>query len=132
MLPDQLPEDIPAEELMRVFVGATTISLEKIAEAYRSIEKGDSQLGVPLLRRLSHNLKGSSYQFGFTELGVVSSHLEALTENLLGRLERISSEDHTALAAGVECLHRLFHSLATGEPPPDSGPVCRMLESRVE
>lgn len=132
MLRDQLPDEIPTEELLRIYLTTGRENLTVMSEAVQSLGLGANDTSLAVLQRLSHNMKGSSYQFGFPEPGHVAAGIELLIAQLLQTARPLLKEDLSTLAEGLACLKNLLESLEKGAPLGDSSAVCARLQARAQ
>ncbi len=124
MRSDQLPDDLPLGELLTIYLRSSRDSLDRIEGALA----GECDLALVL--RLSHNLKGSSLQFGFLETGEVGRAMEDLAGRLLRKAGAPSAEDIAAFQEAVRLVRESLRSIEEDTPPPDRTRICRLLEER--
>ena len=84
MDPARLPEGIPEQFLLDLFVRSGGTRCGGGRSARRWAETG-SEAELADVRRLAHNLKGSSFQLGFDEVAHLASALELFAGELLRR-----------------------------------------------
>ncbi len=113
MNPDLLPEGAD-EELLKIYKDSARKTVEQLSRAADAAGPDELRQHLSLLHRLAHNLKGSSCQFGFVEIGKLAQALEQLAARL-ERAERAPEEDEIrALKAAVAALRGQIENLACG------------------
>jgi len=82
MDPARLPDNIPEAFLLDLFVRSARQTLDRLCEAMQRLAVHPGEPGAREIVRLCHNLKGSSRQMGFDDLGSMAAEMEALAWRL--------------------------------------------------
>jgi chemotaxis protein histidine kinase CheA len=130
MKSDQLPEGIPEEELIRIYVTAARANLSTMTEALERLSSENSFPDLATLHRLSHNLKGSSRQFGFQEPAGVACGMEAFAAQVLQGDGSVTEEDRGLLREAIACLAEMVGQIEEDRPNADPSALCRRLQKR--
>jgi len=110
MDPARVPEGIPVEYLLEVYWRSARSGLARLRQLLEGLPESPNEAGLAEVRRLAHNLKGSSRQLGFDPLGRRAAAVEHRADALLRRApaEGISPAACRRLARSVaslaECL----------------------------
>jgi len=128
---DQLPEGVPEGELVEIFVEASKANIAQMRAALEALGAGPSFPDLATLHRVSHNMKGSSYQFGFPAAGDVAYAMERMTSRMLQQGGSVRGADRSLLLEAVGEIERLLGEIAAGGPLHDTADLCRRLTERV-
>lgn len=130
MRADQLPEDVSFEQLHQIYRDTVRESLQRMEGALQAQAPAGSELGLALIHRLSHNLKGSSLQFGIAPIAAVAGAVEALASALLRSQAAPDEQELSSLAAALDFLSRQVDLLDQGLPLEDAGPFLARFHGR--
>jgi HPt (histidine-containing phosphotransfer) domain-containing protein len=126
---NRLPDDVPIEEVLAVYLDSARSALRQIRQGLDVPRKEDIAPSLPLIHRLAHNLKGASLQLGLPEIGDLAQAVERLSGHL--QLRKIEREDHDLLKDAAERLWEQVKELASGGRVADWNGLCRRMEARL-
>jgi chemotaxis protein histidine kinase CheA len=129
MDPAQLPEGIPEQVLLDLYVRSGGETLRRMREALAHWAESGSEAGLADVRRLAHNLKGASLQLGFSEVARLTSALERFAAELLRRRRGGDPEEVALLKSGVDTAASALDAVAKGEGMPDLEGITKLLEA---
>jgi chemotaxis protein histidine kinase CheA len=127
MKSEQLPEGIPTEDLIRIYASAARSNLSAMNEALDHLGSGSPFPELSTVHRLSHNLKGSSDQFGFQEPAVLAGSIEAFAARALEGGNALPEEDCRLLRQAIENLAEMITLIETDQPLPDPSALSERL-----
>lgn len=127
MDPARLPENIPEAVLLDLFVQAVRQTLDRLREAMGRLAVHPGEPGAREVVRLCHNLKGSSRQMGFDDLGLMAAEMEAVAcrFDLAGGAD--PSRWRQELEAAEERFRAYVDALESSSPTPDLAAITDRL-----
>jgi chemotaxis protein histidine kinase CheA len=129
MDPARLPEGIPEQLLLDLFVRSGRDTLRRLREALRQWAEVGSEAGLADVRRLAHNLKGASLQLGFDDVGRLTSALERFAGELLRRRRPGHPEELALMEAAADLAAAVLDAIAADAPTPDLTGMTERLEA---
>ena len=126
---DQLPEGIPEEELLQIFIQAARSNIEAMAAALEEKTSAGAFPDLATLHRVSHNLKGSAYQFGFQELAELALQVEQLAFRLLSSGASLHEDVRAILREAMNEMNAMVEEIVRGEPIHTAKDCCRRLQA---
>jgi chemotaxis protein histidine kinase CheA len=129
MDPARLPEGISEQFLLDLFVSSGGETLRRMRDALRRWNETGSEAELADVRRLAHNLKGSSLQLGFDTCARLTSALEMFADGLL-RLRRPGHPEELALMeTAADMAVAILDAVAAAAPLPDLTEITERLEA---
>jgi chemotaxis protein histidine kinase CheA len=129
MDPARLPEGIPEQFLLDLFVRSGRDTLQRMREALRHWTDVGNEAQLADLRRLAHNLKGASLQLGFEDVARLASALERFTSRLLSCRRPGNPEELALMEAGADLAAAALDAVAAAAPIPDLTALTERLEA---
>jgi chemotaxis protein histidine kinase CheA len=129
MNPARLPEGISEQFLLDLFVRSGGDALRRMGQALGHWAETGSEAELADIRRLAHNLKGSSCQLGFDELAHLAGALELYTGELQRRRRPGDPDELALIEAAVSLAAAALGAVATAAPIPDLAGVTERLEA---
>jgi len=129
MDPARLPEGVPADVLLGVYLRSGHDTLDRLAEAVHRAREAGGEAALAEVRRLSHNFKGASCQLGFDEVGRLAAALEQYSAECLrgGRFPDLQGFERMERA--VQGLQAGLRSIEEGTSAPDLSDVAKAIET---
>jgi chemotaxis protein histidine kinase CheA len=129
MDPARLPEGIPEQLLLDLYVRSGGDTLQRMREALRNWAETGSEAGLADVRRLAHNLKGASLQLGFDDVARLTGALERFAGELLRRRRPGDPAELALIEAAADLAASVFAAIAAAAPIPDLTGVTERLEA---
>jgi chemotaxis protein histidine kinase CheA len=129
MNPARLPEGIPEQFLLELFVRSGGDGLRRMRQALGRWSETGSEAELVDVGRLAHNLKGSSCQLGFDEVAHLAGALELYTGELQRRRRPGDAEELALIETAISLAINALDAIATAAPIPDLAGVTERLEA---
>jgi chemotaxis protein histidine kinase CheA len=119
MDPARLPEGIPEQFLLDLYVRSGRDTVVRMREAIRHWTQDGSEADLADARRMAHNLKGSSCQLGFEGVARFAGALELYVTGLLRRRRAGEPEEVGLLEAAADLAMSVLDAIERTAAIPD-------------
>lgn len=129
MDPARLPEGIPEQFLLDLYVRSGRDTVARMREALRHWTQTGSEADLADARRMAHNLKGSSCQLGFDDVAHFAGALELYVGGLLRRRRAGDPGELALLDAAADLAISVLDAIEKTAAIPDLEDITGRLEA---